>query len=150
MYTPKEGERFLTVEELSSVSANERRATYFPVGTKVDYANATFIGYKSVKGKQLAKATVLMSNINDSSKTPVEKVLPFTMIMLVPFQKEEEIEKTEFQKALNKCQTAGEALALIRKDGHTAIVCVAVVEVDVIPYGETVPRKQRYSVWDWA
>ena len=149
-YKPKDDETLLTIEQLSSVSANERRATYFPVGTKFDFANATFVGYKSSKGRQLAKAVVLMSNINDPSKGAVEKVLPFTMIMSVPFQKEDELEKTEFQKSLNKCQNAGEVFALIRKDGHNAIKCVEVVEASVVPYGESAPRIQRFSVWDWA
>jgi hypothetical protein len=149
-YNLKDGETLLTVEQLASVSANERRATYFPVGTKLDYANAIFVGYKSSKGRQLAKATALMSNRKDPFKGAVEKTIPFTMIMSVPFQKENELEKTEFQKRLNKCQNAGEVLALIREDGHTAIECVEVVEVDVVPYGESAPRKQRYSIWDWA
>lgn len=149
MYTLKDGETLLTVEQLASVSANERRATFFPVGTKFDFTNASFIGYKSSKGRQLVKSVVLMSNINEP-KSPVEKTLPFSMIMNSPFQKEDLLEKTEFQKRLNKCQNASEVYALIRENGHTAIKCVEVVDAQVVPYGETTARIQRFSVWDWA
>lgn len=147
-YTPKDGEMILSESQLATVSANERRSSYFPAGTMFDFTNSTFVGYKSSKGKQLAKAEVKKFNPGDSNGA--DHMLPFTMLMLAPFQQEGLLEKTEFQKRLNKCSNAGEVLALIREGGHQRIKCVEVVEASVVPYGESTARIQRFSVWDWA
>lgn len=139
-YNLKEGEHFASDDELTRVSANERRATYYPQDTIFDIRTPARPVVYEKSGKPKAK-------IIDCKKNDKDAELPFTMLMLVPFQQEHLLEKTELQKKLNKCAHAGEAWELVR--GHK-IKCVEVVEASVVPYGESTARIQRFSVWEYA
>lgn len=139
-YTPKDGERFVSDEELTRVSPNERRVTYFSENTVFDFGQARCVVYQSSKGRDLCK-------IVDCLKDGKEHALPMSMLMAVPFQQEAALEITDFQKRLNACQNAAEVWNLVR---GRRIKVVKVVEPSIVRYGETEPRPTKFSVWDWA
>lgn len=141
MYNLKEGERILSAQELATVSANERRSSFFPVNTILDFTgDVKFIGYLSSAGRQLVK-------FGDMKKNDREASLPASMLMRVPFQNAEAIAKTEFQKQLNACENASDLWNLIK--GKTLKV-VEIVTVQEVPYGKETAQDVKYSVFDLA
>ena len=138
-YTPKTGERILSESELVTVSANERRSSYYPVGTEFDFSvPIQLIGYESSAKRPLVKFAGVFKNGKETT-------VPATMIMRVPFQNAEVIEKTEFQKQLNACTNAKAVWDLIK--GRKVRVS-DIVTVSEKPYGEDTARDVKYSVFD--
>lgn len=142
-YQTKEGERILTESELATVSANERRASYYPINTTLNFkGEIRFIGYQSSKGRPLIKFDGVEKN-----GAPAGAPIPAGMLMRTPFIKSEVLEKTDFQKKLNACPTANAVWQLIK--GHI-IKVVEVATVSEVPFGEDKPRDVKYSIWDYA
>lgn len=140
-YTLKQGERELSEVELRSISANERRTSFFPINTEFDFTvDFKAIGYESSSKKTLAKFVDCLKNGKVST-------VPASMLMRIPFNKPEEIARNDFQKALNACAHAGELYDLIK---GKKIRVVEIVTVKEVPYGETAPRDVKYSVFDIA
>ncbi len=142
-YQIKEGERILTEQELATVSANERRASYYPKDTVLDFTGEIrFVGYQSSKGKALVKFDGVQKN-----GQPAGAPIPASMLMRTPFQRADALEKTEFQKQLNACPTANALWQLIK---GRKIKVAEVVTVSEVPFGEDKARDIKYSVWDYA
>lgn len=140
-YNLKEGERVLGENELRSISANERRTSYFPVKTDFDFTvDFSAIAYKSSANRELVKFADCLKNGKIST-------VPASMLMRVPFQNADAIAKTEFQKQLNACNNAFELYSLIK---GKRIKVVEIVTVSEVPYGESSPRDVKYSVFDIA
>ena len=141
MYNLKEGERILSAQELATVSANERRSSFFPINTILDFTgDVKFIGYLSSAGRQLVK-------FGDMKKNDREASLPASMLMRVPFQNAEAIAKTEFQKQLNACENANDHWNLIK---GKVLKVVEIVTVQEVPYGKETAQDVKYSVFDLA
>ena len=140
-YTLKEGERVLGENELRSISANERRTSFFPTNTEFDFTvNFSAVEYKSSANRPLVKFA-------DCLKNGKVCTVPASMLMRIPFQNAEAIAKTEFQKQLNACQNAFDLYNLIK---GKKIRVVDIVTVSEVPYGENSPRDVKYSVFDIA
>ena len=138
-YPIKEGERILGENELRSISANERRTSYFPLNTEFDFTvDFQPIGYKSSNQKDLVKFADCLKN----GKTSVVRA---SMLMRTPFNNADAIAKTDFQKQLNACQNAFDLYNLIKGKKFRVVEIVTVSEVH---YGETEPRDEKYSVFD--
>lgn len=140
-YTLKEGERVLGENELRSISANERRQSYFSKDTDFDFT----VDFKPVEYKSTANRPLV--KFADCLKNGKQSIVPASMLMRIPFQNAEAIAKTEFQKQLNACQNAFDLYNLIK---GKKIRVVDVITVSEVPYGETAPRDVKYSVFDLA
>lgn len=141
MYNLKEGERILSAQELATVSANERRSSFFPINTTLDFTgDVKFIGYVSSAGRQLVK-------FGDMKKNNRETSIPASMLMRVPFQNADAVAKTDFQKQLNACENASDLWNLIK---GKVLKVVEIVTVSEVPYGKEVAQDVKYSVFDLA
>ena len=140
-YQLKEGERLVQATELATISANERRSSFLPINTILDFTvEFSIVGYQSSTKRQLVKFVDILKNGNATS-------IPATLLMRVPFQNADAIAKTDFQKQLNDCKNASDLYNLIK--GHK-IKVADVVTVQEVPYGESTARDVKYSVFDLA
>ena len=140
-YTLKNGESILSEAELTTVNANERRSSFLPVNTVLDFTgDVKLIGYVSTAGRPLVKLAGVLKNGK-------ETVLPLSMIMRVPFQNADALAKNDFQKSLNAADNAAACWQLLK---GRKIRVSEIVTVSEVPYGKDTPTDVRYSVFDLA
>lgn len=142
MIQPKNGEVVLQENELRTLSLNEKRSSYYPINTVLDFTgNVGFIKKTSSAGRDFL---VLVALKNDK-----EARIPASMILRQPFDSENTsvLEKNELMRQILKCENASDLWNIIK---GRKIKVTEMVEVQEVPFGEKEKRAVKYSIFDFA
>ena len=144
MFELKNNEQFLSESQLNALSLNEKRTSYYPINTVLDFTgNVTFIKKTSSAGRDFL--------VFGAVKNGKESRIPASMILRQPFDpdKAKTLAQTELMRQIqNLDDNQGPALWNLIKGRKIKVINV--VAVKETPFGESAERDVKYSIFDYA
>lgn len=139
----KNNEQLLSESQLSTLSLNEKRSSYYPINTVLDFTgNVTFIKKTSSAGRDFL--------VFGAMKNGKESRIPASMILRQPFdpEKGKVLAQTELMRKIQSLDdNQGPALWNLIKGRKIKVINV--IPVKETPFGETAERDVRYSIFDY-